>query len=560
MNIGGRESVREGYLLRKILYEGGIAVDKDTSGTIRRAEHFQVVLIGEGIMVGGIAGFVVILYRMILEFAGEALQRILSFIGHHPVRIAGWFLILLLLAWIVGKLVTAEPMISGSGIPQLEGEMIGKFDQNWWKVIGGKFLGGFLCLLGGMALGREGPSIQLGAMAGKGVSKGLERGKTEEKFLLTCGASAGLAAAFHAPLAGVMFSLEEVHKNFSVSVLLSVMASSLTADFLATTVFGMTPVFNFEIVKTLPLQYDGMILLLGAILGVLGAFYNWFTLKVQSLYNRAGFLNTTKKLMIPFICAGLLGVTEPELLGSGHALIQYLTNVDVLLGTVIFILISRFIFSAVCFGSGAPGGIFFPLLVLGGFIGGVFATVGVQYFGMDVVYINNFVLLSMAGYFSAIVRAPLTGIILIFEMTGSLTQMLSLSIVSIVAYIVATLLKSKPIYESLLERLLNKQETEAQELKEAKRREAGHRQKILANFVVQYNSMLNDTFISEIKWPDNCLVVAVQRGVKEIIPRGTTKLQVGDVIVILMNEGDMAYVHDEMQKLCTSKDYFAVEQ
>ena len=560
MNIGGRESVREGYLLRKILYEGGIAVDKDTSGTIRRAEHFQVVLIGEGIMVGGIAGFVVILYRMILEFAGEALQRILSFIGHHPVRIAGWFLILLLLAWIVGKLVTAEPMISGSGIPQLEGEMIGKFDQNWWKVIGGKFLGGFLCLLGGMALGREGPSIQLGAMAGKGVSKGLERGKTEEKFLLTCGASAGLAAAFHAPLAGVMFSLEEVHKNFSVSVLLSVMASSLTADFLATTVFGMTPVFNFEIVKTLPLQYYGMILLLGAILGVLGAFYNWFTLKVQSLYNRAGFLNTTKKLMIPFICAGLLGVTEPELLGSGHALIQYLTNVDVLLGTVIFILISRFIFSAVCFGSGAPGGIFFPLLVLGGFIGGVFATVGVQYFGMDVVYINNFVLLSMAGYFSAIVRAPLTGIILIFEMTGSLTQMLSLSIVSIVAYIVATLLKSKPIYESLLERLLNKQETEAQELKEAKRREAGHRQKLLANFVVQYNSMLNDTFISEIKWPDNCLVVAVQRGVKEIIPRGTTKLQVGDVIVILMNEGDMAYVHDEMQKLCTSKDYFAVEQ
>ena len=535
-------------------------MDKDTSGTIRRAEHFQVVLIGEGIMVGGIAGFVVILYRMILEFAGEALQRILSFIGHHPVRIAGWFLILLLLAWIVGKLVAAEPMISGSGIPQLEGEMIGKFDQNWWKVIGGKFLGGFLCLLGGMALGREGPSIQLGAMAGKGVSKGLERGKTEEKFLLTCGASAGLAAAFHAPLAGVMFSLEEVHKNFSVSVLLSVMASSLTADFLATTVFGMTPVFNFEIVKTLPLQYYGMILLLGAILGVLGAFYNWFTLKVQSLYNRAGFLNTTKKLMIPFICAGLLGVTEPELLGSGHALIQYLTNVDVLLGTVIFILISRFIFSAVCFGSGAPGGIFFPLLVLGGFIGGVFATVGVQYFGMDVVYINNFVLLSMAGYFSAIVRAPLTGIILIFEMTGSLTQMLSLSIVSIVAYIVATLLKSKPIYESLLERLLNKQETEAQELKEAKRREAGHRQKILANFVVQYNSMLNDTFISEIKWPDNCLVVAVQRGVKEIIPRGTTKLQVGDVIVILMNEGDMAYVHDEMQKLCTSKDYFAVEQ
>lgn len=533
-----------------------MVVEQDTSGTVRRAEHFQVALIGEGIIVGGIAGFVVILYRMVLEFANDTLKQILAFIGDHPIRIAGWFLVLVLLAWIVGKLVSAEPMISGSGIPQLEGEMVGKLDQNWWKVIGGKFLGGFLCLLGGLALGREGPSIQLGAMAGKGVSKGLERGKTEEKFLLTCGASAGLAAAFHAPLAGVMFSLEEVHKNFSVSVLMSVMASSLTADFLATTVFGMTPVFTFDIVKPLPIQYYGMIVLLGGLLGVLGTFYNWFTLKVQSLYNEAKFLSTTAKLVIPFVCAGIIGITAPELLGSGHMLIEYLTNVDVMLGTVVFILASRFIFSAVCFGSGAPGGIFFPLLVLGGFVGGVFATVSVDYFGMDAVYINNFVVLAMAGYFSAIVRAPLTGIILIFEMTGSLTQMLSLSIVSIIAYIVATLLESKPIYESLLERLLEKQKADVKG-KQEEEKEAARGRKVLTNFVVQYNSMLNEALISEIKWPDNCLVISVQRGVKEIIPRGTTKLQVGDVIVLLTDERDVAYVHDKMEKLCTAKDYFA---
>ena len=221
---------------------------------------------------------------------------------------------------------------------------------------------------------------------------------------------------------------------------MSVMASSLTADFLATTVFGMTPVFNFDIVKPLPIQFYGMIVLLGILLGALGTFYNWFTLKVQSLYNEAKFLNTKTRLVIPFVCAGFLGIKAPELLGSGHALIEYLTNVDVMLGTVIFILVSRFIFSAVCFGSGAPGGIFFPLLVLGGFIGGVFATVGVDYFGMDPVYINNFVVLAMAGYFSAIVRAPLTGIILLFEMTGSLTQMLTVSMVSIIAYIFATLM------------------------------------------------------------------------------------------------------------------------
>lgn len=514
---------------------------KDTSSTIKRAERFQVILIGEGILVGGIGGLVIVLYRMSLEYAGQWLNMILEFCKQSPVRIAAWFMILLALACLVGRLLKYEPMISGSGIPQLEGEMIGRLDQKWWRVLPAKFVGGFLCLLGGLALGREGPSIQLGAMVGKGISRGLDRGKTEEKFLLTCGASAGLAAAFHAPLAGVMFSLEEVHKNFSVSVLLSVMTASLTADFIASTIMGVDSVFQFEIVQGLPQEYYWMILILGVVLGILGAFYNWFTLKVQSLYNHARFLDATTKLMIPFVCAGILGFTAPELLGSGHALIEYLTNEDVMLKSVVCILIGRFIFSAISFGSGAPGGIFFPLLVLGGFIGGTFATAGVQYFGLDAMYINNFVLLAMAGYFAAIVRAPLTGIILIFEMTGTLSHMLSLSIVSIVAYIVATLLRSKPIYESLLERILERQ---------GEKVPTDHGQKVLTNFVVQQGSRLDGALVSEIEWPNNCLLVAIQRGSDEIIPKGRTRLQIGDVIVTMTDERDVAVVHDRMEVLC----------
>lgn len=156
-------------------------MEKDTSSTIRRAERFQMILIGEGLVVGGIAGLVIVLYRMFLEYAGKWLNMILEFCKGNPIRIAGWFLVLFVLAWLVGKLLKYEPMISGSGIPQLEGEMTGKLDQRWWRVLPAKFLGGFLCLLGGLALGREGPSIQLGAMVGKGVSKGMERGVTEEK-------------------------------------------------------------------------------------------------------------------------------------------------------------------------------------------------------------------------------------------------------------------------------------------------------------------------------------------------------------------------------------------
>ena len=516
----------------------------NTPDTIKRAERFQIILIGEGILVGAIAGLIVLLYRICLEYAGKWLKQILAYASGNPVRMAGWFAVLLLLAWIVAKLVQFEPMISGSGIPQLEGEMVGKLDQTWWRVMPAKFLGGFLCLLGGLALGREGPSIQLGAMVGKGVSRGLDRGKTEEKFLLTCGASAGLSAAFHAPLAGVMFSLEEVHKNFSVSVLVSVMSASLTADFLCSNVLGVSSVFQFDILHALPIHSYGMIVALGVILGVLGAFYNWFTLKSQEIYNKATFLRPEVKVMIPFVCAGILGFTAPDLLGSGHALIEYLTNSDVMLKSVLFLLIGRFIFSAVSFGSGALGGIFFPLLVIGGYIGGAFATISVQYFGLNPMYINNFVLLAMAGYFAAIVRAPLTGIILIFEMTGSLSQMLSLSVVSIVAYVVAILMKSKPIYESLLERLLQKRGESVTD-------ETG--EKVLANFVVKQGSSIEEELIRDVKWPDNCLLVAIQRGTDEIIPKGKTKLQAGDLIVTMTDERDMGVIHEKMEALCQER-------
>ena len=518
---------------------------KDIPGTLKRADRFPVILIGEGVLVGIVAGIVVLIYRIALEYAGRWLNIILEFAERSPLYIAGWFAILALMAVAVSGLVKYESMISGSGIPQLKGEMIGRIDQKWYRIILAKFAGGFLCMFGGLALGREGPSIQIGAMAGKGISKWLDRGKTEEKFLLTCGASAGLAAAFHAPLAGVLFSMEEIHKNFSAAVLLSVTTASLTADCLCTLVLGEASVFQFEIIHELPISYYWMVVLLGVLLGVLGAFYNWFTLKVQELYNRFRHLGTTGRIMIPFMCAGVLGFTAPELLGSGHSLIEFLTNTDVALGAVLFILAGRFVFSAVSFGSGAPGGIFFPLLVLGGFIGGVFATSGVEYFGLNPMYINNFVLLAMAGYFSAIVRAPLTGIVLIFEMTGNLNHMLSLSIVSIVAYIVASLLKSKPIYESLLDRLLARQTAGRCDDPQNNIRE-----KILANFVIAHGSQPDGRSIRDVEWPDNCLLVSVQRGENELIPKGKTKLQAGDVIVIMMDERDTAYVYEKMGKLC----------
>lgn len=508
-------------------------------------KQFKLILLLEGLLVGILGGLVIVGYRICLSSGVRWLQQILTYCRQSFFTIAYWFIILIVIAYIVSKLLDAEPLISGSGIPQLEGELAGKIDAKWWRVLINKFIGGFLTNFSGLALGREGPSIQLGAMVGKGVGKILKRGKTEERYLLTCGASAGLAAAFHAPLAGVMFSLEEIHKHFSAPLLISVMTASIASDYMMSNILGMDPIFSFKVSGALPTQYYWMVLILGVILGLAGAFYNKALLYVQSLYGHLKKLNTFHKLLIPFMISGILGFLIPQILGSGDNLVDLLTEGKLTTLMIIFFLISKFIFAITCFGSGAPGGIFFPLLVIGCLIGGLFGHGAVKYLNLDSIYINNFILLAMAGYFTAIVRAPVTGIILIFEMTGSLNHLLSITTVTIVAYIVADLAKSKPVYESLLENLLKKRNFPIPK---------GVGEKVLLDFMINPDSYLDNRLIKEVTWPTHCLIVSLRRDGQEFIPHGETYLKASDVIIIMCDKTNESYVYDTISTL-TTKQY-----
>lgn len=507
-------------------------------------KRLKLILLFEGLLVGIVGGLVIVGYRICLSSGAKWLQEILTYCQQSVSTIILWFIILLIIAYIVSKLLTWEPLISGSGIPQLEGELSGKIDAKWWRVLLNKFTGGFLTNFCGLALGREGPSIQLGAMVGKGIGKILKRGKTEERYLLTCGASAGLSAAFHAPLAGVMFALEEVHKHFSAPLLISVMTSSIAADYVMSQILGMNPVFSFELAGALPTNYYWLVIMLGIILGLLGAFYNKALLYVQGLYGRCKNLSTYQKLLIPFIISGILGFIAPQLLGSGDTLVDLLTEGKLTAIMILVLLIGKFLFAITCFGSGAPGGIFFPLLVIGCLIGGLFAHTATSYLGLDPVYINNFILLAMAGFFTAIVRAPVTGIILIFEMTGSLSHLLSITTVAIVAYIVADLVKSKPVYESLLENLLKKKNLPTPK---------GIQEKILLDFTINVDSHLDNQLIKDITWPNHCLIVSLRRESNEFIPRGNTYLKPGDNIIIMCDKANESEVFDTISTLANEK-------
>ncbi len=512
-----------------------------TKNIIKNSMNISTSLVLNGIIVGAVAGGTAILYRLALAGGEEILYKIINFVQGNPLLMALWFLALFCLALIVGRIVQWEPMTAGSGIPQIIGEMKGYFDPEWRKVIAGKLAGGILCIFGGLSLGREGPSLQLGAMSGKAVARALKKDRTQERYLVTCGASAGLAAAFNAPLAGIMFSLEEIHKNFSAAILISIMVASVAADFISEHVFGLSPVFHFEVNAVLPLDSYWVIILLGALLGVLGALYNRTTLAMQRLYDRIGFLKPEHKTILPFMAAGAIAFVLPQALGSGHAMIELLGGGNMVFTTVLILLVVKFFFSIFCFGSGAPGGIFFPMLVIGAYIGQAYGLLSVSLFGVGPDFMNNFIILAMAGYFAAIVRAPITGIVLIAEMTGSLKHLLPLAIVAMVAYYVAHLLKSSPIYESLLDRMLEK-------LKPSKRIRSG--EKMLAEIVVHQGSCAAGKQIGETCWPESCLLVSIRRGGAEIIPKGNTRILPGDTLVALVDVDRYEDIQKQLQDVC----------
>ncbi len=512
----------------------------NTYNTITHWNNFKLRLVFEGVVVGAFSGLAVVLYRYLIELAGHFSKKVYLLQQNNTWLIFLWLLTLVLLGYLVGMLIKSEPMISGSGIPQVEGVLLRYFDMNWWKTLLGKFVGGVISLGAGLSLGREGPSIQIGAAVAKGYCETLKKVKLEEKFLITSGASAGLAAAFNAPLAGVMFSLEEIHKNFSPAVLTSAMAASITADVISKNFFGLRPVFDFQNISPMPLKNYHYIIILGIIMGILGTVFNYSLLKTQKLYGMQKWLPEHMRPIFPFVLAGLLGLVLPEVLGGGHELIASMVNFSFSLNLLLIILVVKFIFTMVSYGSGAPGGIFLPLLVIGALIGNIYGNVISSVFSFNSEYVQNLIILAMAGYFTAVVRAPITGSILITEMTGSFSHLLSVAIISIVAYTTADILGSKPIYESLLDRMVSKGNFKFQ---------GDNKTKVIIETAVCMGSLLEGKKIKELKWPVDCLLVAIKRGEKEIIPKGDTRIYAGDYLITLANEDNASEIREKLTQI-----------
>ena len=520
-----------------------------------KSRRNNVVLIFLCFVVGIFSGIIVGSYTLILKKMTIFREFFTTNLGFSKIIIGITVFILLGLA--IQFMLSKYPLISGSGIPQVSGLLTKKVKFKWLGELITKFVGGILAIGAGMSMGREGPSVHLGALVGSGIKKLTRRSEVEEKYLVTCGASAGISSTFNAPLAGVIFSLEEIHKFFSPLLLICVMVASGTSNFVSRMILGSHTSFqyNFILPKDIPYYVIALVTVVFCIvITITGRAFSNFLLLIQKYYRKIN-LNNYVKMSIFMVIAYIVAVFFSDITGGGHELIEEMFGKNVMLKTIIVILILKFFYTMLCYATSAPGGIFLPMLVIGALTGKVYGEVLNHYFSIPNEIIVHFMLLGMAAYFTAVVRAPITGITLILEMTGNFSYLYMLIVVCTITYIFTELLKMEPIYERLYLNMFQKQILEENEenekiQKHVKRLEIlekwwknkkfgiGVRPDVKDKIVtllipVGANSEFDNKSVKDLKLPENLLIVSVRKSGKDTIARGDTPIQSGNQLVII---------------------------
>lgn len=514
--------------------------------TVRKIENKRtesIYLIIRGIEVGLASGLVCVLYRFALQFAEDNLNKVIAFVKGNTVKTALWLAALCVIGVIVSYIVKWEPEAAGSGIPQTSGDIRGYFSLNWWRVIIAKFIGGSLSVFSGLSLGREGPSVQLGGMAAKGVSRLTNGDITTEKRMISCGAGAGMAAAFNAPIAGTMFIFEEIHHGLDRSIMCMGIVATVVADFVSKIFFGQDNIFAYE-TETIALRNYWLLVILGVVLGAFGAFYNVTMIQVEKLFKKLKKIPQYIKMSAVFLISGIVGLLLPQVLCGGHRMTYFLFNENPQLKMLILLFAAKFLFGLISFASGAPGGTLYPLCILGAYLGAIFGDLAIDSLGLSPDLRQEFVVIGMAGLFASIVRAPLTGIILVFELTGKMENLLPLAVVSLISYAVANVIGTSPFYSILFEKAVSK--TDSPKLNRKSN------EKVLQSFVVPVGSKISGKKLSEIDWGKHCLVVSIERNETPITPKGDTVIKEGDTLILTISQRRLSEDQKRIYELVNS--------
>lgn len=404
-------------------------------------EHEDKILLLLSLVISALVGLVVVAFVVVTERLGlmlltaDAAQRVLSpLIGS---LVGGWLLFRFF------------PDARGSGIPQTRVALVlGKGAISLRTVIG-KFICSSISLGSGVALGREGPSVHIGAGIASVAGRRLGLSDDNVKSLIPVGTAAAVAAAFNTPLAAVLFTLEEILADLHARVVGSVVIGAATSWIVLRLILGDEPLFHVPAYQLVhPLEF-----VIYALLGLLGGLVSTAFVRLL-LWQRALFAEAPRQWR-PYLPAagglavGLLALAAPGVLGVGYNLVGDALNGQVTLRMMLLLLVLKLVATATCYGSGNAGGIFGPSLFIGAMLGGALGQIAHSVLPDHTGNAGAYALVGMGAAFAGIVRTPMTSVIMIFEVTRDYTIIVPLMIANLCSYFLAHKLQKMPIYEAL---------------------------------------------------------------------------------------------------------------
>ena len=521
--------------------------------------HSFLELVAVGSVTGIMTGLIVTAFNVLVH-EGEAISRDLyAYVRANPAFIPLLFLALVFGGFLLGVAVNVSSVIRGCGIPQAEGATRGALPFKWWRDLIAMFSASLLSIFMGLSIGAEGPSVLIGATVGDGVNTLLRRNQMIRKYQITGGACAGLAVASNAPLTGIVFAFEEAHKRFTPEVFICSFVSVVFGVLTRSTLYEWSGlevqrIFHSYVFNTLPGTSYWMVVISGIVCAFLGILFYKAALFSYRCFGKT-FLKDKRllhgaRIMIAVLLGGVVSLLAAEVMGGGHDLIESLGshggafNPTIekvfnlpLVWTLLVILVLKFFITTVNVGARIPCGIFIPIISIGACVGGILSNLWMTIDPNFAPYCDLLIMLCMASFFTAVVRAPLTSIIMICEFTGSFAPLLPVIIAVSISYVVGEMMKTDGIYEDLLEEYEHETGLDKRKLRE------------VYTLTITERSACVERDIKDILWPAGARVTEIYRGEEHILPDGKTTLLTGDILTVVCKTDDYKKVKDELEHI-----------
>ncbi|MDE6667206.1 MAG: chloride channel protein [Clostridia bacterium] len=511
------------------------------------------------VLTGLFAGVVVTFYNILMSLGEETSENLYSMLLENPAFIPLLFAGLAAGALIIGTLVKLVPMIRGSGIPQIEGAARGVVRFKWYVTLTSMFAASLACVLMGYPAGAEGPSLEIGGCCGSATGTLLKRNQMVKRLQIASGSSAGLAVAFNAPITGVVFAMEEAFRSFSPQVFICAAISVATAVVTRNAIrpaLGFGVGFAFEGFEFAQIGFGGQdlifflwVALAAVIVSLAGVGFYYLVFASKKLFKKIKFLKGVGKYIIPFALAGAFGLITLYSTGGGHSFIDALATegsgeiggISVfglgLIISLVIIVVIRFITAVMTMGCGVPCGVFIPMLAIGAGLGAILSLL-FQMGGMDPKYGDYLIIICMAAFFTCIVKAPITGMVMVFELTGQFVNFLPALLGVAIGYLVGLLFKTEAIYEKNLEQYIADEKL-YEKVK-----------KVRLELKVMLNSKADGAAVRKIVWPTNGLVVGViKEDGAQSVADGETVLHAGESIIFECETDDEKELLDYMYSI-----------